>query len=436
MDYSKLVPLNKLTIRKKDNMKLSCTTLIPSASHSYALAVEYVQRWFLSKFQKDYFKTVYIEGKHIFDESRRFTIDQSVRRQNPAVSIVPTIDFSFDREKIDLPLGGFMYDELSSLHTCFFRDFQNGLFIRKVDQLNLLNFTIRVYVDTRAKQLNLWHYMKLAFRVGASQGEYCDIDYSIPEEVMLQLAIDNNFEVDMEKRKIKNVVEFLNYLNKNSAVPFLYKLRCENGRDEFFIRELNQYVHISIPDYLSVDDGDRVGHVYESFPIEMNLALRFPAPQSFIYLSKHPQTLIEGIKMETSEDIVGLYSLKVMDIPPVNEKGWNIYIQTEYLEDKLTDELIINIEELFTISLKEVFKYTIDQFLSPSIFIDIKLYDPDQVLIPYDIDWKSLVITTKDKSRKYQKIVITAYVDQLYLNETIATMNNLTDHRINRSNTQ
>lgn len=434
--YDNLIPLDKILIQKKQNRKLISTALIPSASHSYALAVEYIQNWFLSKFSKDYFKTIYIEGKNIFDESRRFNINDTARRQNPAVAIVPSIDFSFDREKIDLALGGLeLYEEKSTMDTCFFRDYENGLYIKEIDQLNLLNFTIRVYVDTRAKQLNLWHYMKLAFRVGATQGEYVDMDFSIPEELILQLALDTGFEVDMENRKIKKIPEFLQYLNKNSVLPFLYKLRCENGRDEFFIRTTGEYVHIAIPDYLSVDDGDRVGHTYENFPIEMNLALRFPAPQSFVYMSKHPQTIIDGIKMEETDDIIGLYTIKVFDIPVLNEKKWGLYLQTEYIEDEPTIGIDIDFSELFTVTITEVINYTKKQFLSPSMFVDIKLFDTDGNSVPIDIDWDSLRVKIIDKN-KYQKLVIGVYIDNNYLNETIVTMNNSSNIRLNKSETQ
>ena len=434
--YDNLIPLDQILIKRKENKKLISTTLIPSISHSYALAVEYVQKWFLSKFSKDYFKTIYIEGKHIFDESRRFSINDTARRQNPAVAIIPTIDFSFDREKIDLALGGLeMYEEKSTMDTCFFRDYENGLYIKEIDQLNVLNFTIRVYVDTKAKQLNLWHYMKLAFRVGASQGEYIDIDYSIPEELMLQLAIDNAFEVDMENRKIKQVGEFLQYLNKNSALPFLYKLRCENGRDEFFVRASGEYIHIAIPDYLSVEDGDRVGHTYENFPIEMNLTLRFPSPQSFIYMSKHPQSIIDGLKMEDPGDIVGLYTINIIDIPVLNEKKWGLYLQTEYTEDKAMAGIEMDFNELFTLTIKEVIEYTKKQFLSPSIFVDVKLFDVNGNAIPSDIDWDTLKVKIIDEN-EYQKIVIGVYIDNVYLNESVVTMNNSTDNRFNRSKTQ
>ena len=437
--YDNLVPVDRLRLIKKENRKLISTVLVPSASHSYALAVEYIQKWFLSKFSKDYFKTVYIEGKNIFDESRKFTIDKTARRQNPAVAIIPTIDFSFDRDKLDLALGGLeLYEEKSTFDTCFFRDYENKLYIKEIDQLNQLSFTIRVYVDTRAKQLNLWHYMKLAFRVGATQGEYIDMDFSLPEELILQLAIDTNFEVDMENKKVKNPVAFLNYLNKNSLQPILYKLRCENGRDEFFIRAQSKYVHIAIPDYLSVDDGERVGHTYENFPIEMTLTLRFPTPQSYVYMSKSPQTIIDGVRMETSDDIVGLYSIKFIDIPKVNERKWGLYIQTEYLEDKESDTIEMDFNDLIGNELKEVIEYTKEQFLSPKIFIDIKLFDVEGKLIPYNIDWDTLLVTTEpdETERKYQKIAIGVYVDNKYLNESVVTMNNSSNQRFNRSKTQ
>lgn len=435
--YDNLVPLNKVNIFKNDNRRLISTVLIPSASHSYALAVEYVRKWFLDKFSKDYFKTVYIEGKNIFDESRKFTINNTARRQNPAVAIIPSIDFSFDRDKIDLAMGGLeLYEEKSTVDTCFFRDYDNSLFIKEIDQLNSINFTIRTYVDTKAKQLNLFHYMKLAFRTGATQGEYIDMDFSIPEELMIQLAVDTGFEVDMENKKIKHVVEFLNYLNKNSLIPFLYKLRCENGRDEFFIRTQGEYVHISIPDYPSVEDGDRVGHTYENFPIEMNLTLRFPTPQSYVYMSKKPQTVIEGIKMDETDEIAGLYSLKVLDIPYQNEKKWGLYIQSEYLEDKLSNHISMDFNDLFTSSIKDVIKYTQKQFLSPYIFLDIQLFDPDQNKIKCKIDWDSLTVETVDETKEYQKIIIAIYMDNTFVNEAIVTMNNASSSRINKSETQ
>ena len=186
-----------------------------------------------------------------------------------------------------------------------------------------------------------------------------------------------------------------------------------------------------------MDDGDRVGHTYENFPIEMNLALRFPTPQSYVYMSKNPQTIIRGIKMENSESVVGIYALKFIDMPLQNDRGWGLYIQTEYLDDKLVNHLTIDFNSLFTQTLKDVIKYTREQFLSPYIFIDIDLYDVDGVKIKSKIDWNTLIVDTDDDpDRQYQKIAIGVYIDNTYLNESVVTMNNSSSSRMNRSKTQ
>ena len=62
IDYSKLIPLDTPAIFHKENRKLISTVLVPSASHGYALAVEYVKKWFLSysfKFTLDPTKDYY-----------------------------------------------------------------------------------------------------------------------------------------------------------------------------------------------------------------------------------------------------------------------------------------------------------------------------------------------------------------------------------------
>ena len=170
----------------------------------------------------------------------------------------------------------------------------------------------------------------------------------------------------------------------------------------------------------------------------MTLTLRFPTPQSYVYMSKSPQTIIDGVRMETSDDIVGLYSIKFIDIPKVNERKWGLYIQTEYLEDKESDTIEMDFNDLIGNELKEVIEYTKEQFLSPKIFIDIKLFDVEGKLIPYNIDWDTLLVTTEpdETERKYQKIAIGVYVDNKYLNETVVTMNNSSNQRFNRSKTQ
>ena len=64
-DPTTLVPV---TIGQMMNKSLLKNLCVPSASHAYSVAVEFFKNWILGKFDKGYFKTVYIDGRHLFDE--------------------------------------------------------------------------------------------------------------------------------------------------------------------------------------------------------------------------------------------------------------------------------------------------------------------------------------------------------------------------------
>ena len=121
--------------------------------------------------------------------------------------------------------------------------------------------------------------------------------------------------------------------------------------------------------------------------------------------------------------------------PTKQYKKWGLYIQTEYLEDKPISNIKMDFTDLFTISISEVIKYTKEQFISPNIFIDIHLFDIDGNRLESKIDWDTLMVEVVEE-KKYQKIIIGIYVDNNYLNETIVTMNNSANVRINKSETQ
>ena len=251
----KIVNKFDIQLSKKRELKLLSSLVVPSNIHALSISVEYMKKWFLSKFHQDYFKpeSIYIDGKHIFDDMRRFDKTKVIKRTNPALGIFPVPDYTYDRETIDQSLGGLdIYIRRSNYEDSFFKDYDNKLFIQSRFEANLINFTFKVRLDTRAQQIDLFKFMKLAFRVGATQGEYIDMDFHVPLTLMLQLAYDAGFEIDLDNQGIINNIEFLGYLNKRSEVPFLYKLRCINGRDEYFIRIEGLYTHIKATDIISI----------------------------------------------------------------------------------------------------------------------------------------------------------------------------------------
>ena len=73
-----------------DQISLHRNLSTPSTIHGYSLAVEYMKNWFLKQFDDDYFKTVHINGKHVFDDYRRFSKTELLKIEKPAVKKTTT----------------------------------------------------------------------------------------------------------------------------------------------------------------------------------------------------------------------------------------------------------------------------------------------------------------------------------------------------------
>ena len=272
--------------------------------------------------------------------------------------------------------------------------------------------------------MDMYKYIKMACRTGYTQGKDVDMDFHVPYGLMLQLAHDAGFIV--ENNKIKNIISFLNYLNSNSDITFLYKYRCINGKDEFFLRVPNLYVHINVPD-MSADDGEREGQLQNNYGIDMQAAVRFPAPQLFAYYSEHKHMMIE-LKEEV-EDTVSIYSIKLGDNEEFNDKGWRQYLTTEYAEEDKSNPITIDFYELFENSdIGRVINYNNSINISSAVFLDIKIYN-DGEPFEFDIDWKTMKATTKNPPKETISF-ISIYTDLDYMNKTLSTLDDMNKNRL------
>ena len=415
----------EVDIYKEFQTKLFRSLAIPSSVHTYSLCVEYMKNWFLSKFEKDTFKHVHIEGKHVFDDFRNMTKTEMLKRRKPALSIIPSIELDYDDERLDAyPFGGEIYIKRDKLDNCFFKDRSRDAYIGLGMEVHLVNFVFRAKFSTRAQQLDMYRYMKLFFRVGFTQGEDVSMDFHIPYGLMLQLAEDEGFEI--ENNKIKDIVGFLSYINQHSSLPFLYKYRCINGNDEFFVRLNNLYVHIRTPD-ITADEGERIGQLMDNYTIELQAQVRFPAPKFYVYHSKSQHLKINYKKQV--DDVIPAFSVKMIDLPAENEKGWTQYLTTEYQEKDLSKPLEIEFKELFEEGeLGKIIKYNNSIFISSNICIEFKLFNSDKKL-DYEIDWENMVIKCIEVPQDILTF-IAVYVDLDYMNTTIANLEGLEKNRI------
>ena len=415
------------------DIQLNSHLCIPSTVHGYSLAIEYMTDWFLSKFNNNFFKTVYINGKHVFDDWRRENNKDKLKIEKPAVAIVPVVDYDFDRDTLDLYQGGAnVYTRRSTIYDAsFFRDFDKNLFLGIKMQALRMNFGFKVRVKSRAQQLDLFKMMEIYFRVGSTQGERISMDFHIPQEIMLNLAKDAGFEVYQKTSSkgdtlyaVRDIKGFLKYLNSHSLMPFMYKFRTINGNSEFFIRVKDLYVHIANLDKLQLDDGEQEGQLFNNFHIEMASVLTIPIPHFYTYYTNNRIRKEYGRR----DDYSGLYTFKQIEPPNKNEKGWDQYLSTEWVsDDKYIDK--IEFEELLeNKEMKLVIDFTKDTFISPAIFLDIKMYNSFKEL-DIKIDWENFIIYVNQKVNDLTS-QITIYADLEYMNQQLENIFELDKSRL------
>lgn len=406
---------------------------IPSEIHVYSLGVEYMKDWFLSQFDNDYFKTVYINGKHIFDDYRHFNKERLTKQTLiPAVAIIPTVDMAYNRDTVDLKQWGRQSVVRRSRYfdDALVQDYDNNIFLYLFTKAVKMNFTFRVRVQSRAQQIDLANFMKFAFRVGSTQAKNVDYDFHIPKEILLNIAQSAGYELMQDPKtkeiKVKDNIAFLKYLNKRSMYPIFYKMRTINGNSEFFFRMPGLYTHISNLDELTLDDGERVDQIDSRFHIEMNCELTIPAPQYYYYASLNKV----DAKFKQQKMIAGLYEFRNMVSPEKDEHGWRQYLSTEYTDEDRSVK-VVNIKELLEDKgLMWVIQRTLDTFISPKIFINIKAYN-NRSEVPINIDWETFDLKfLNEKDLEVETTDITIYVDLEYVNEQLKVIQEMDQNRM------
>lgn len=412
------------------DIKLNKYISIPSSVHGYSLAIEYMRNWLINTYPKNFFKTVHVGGKHVYDDYRDFKkIQQQVEK--PAIAINPSLNTDYNRENVDLIQGGLdIYTRRSPYYDDrFFYDKGSNLAIGLMFKEIEMPFQIRMRVKSRAQQLDLLEYTKINCRIGSTQTHFIDMDCHVPYDIILSLAIDMGFETikDDDSYHIKDVVSFLNYLNRYSKLPFLYKMRTINGRCEFFIRIKHCHVHISCLEGVQIDDGERQGSLDSNFHLEFNPILRFSVPAIYSYYSMAEHRIMN----KEVGDIKAMYQIISVKPPETNEKGWDQYLTTQWSDETKHINTIHFKELLGNSDLQRVLEHTVSLGLSPSIFMDLKIYNGQQGL-PVYIDWENFTINVnRDVADEVSDIAI--YADLLYINRTLANIDNLTSDRLRES---
>ena len=204
---------------------------------------------------------------------------------------------------------------------------------------------------------------------------------------------------------------------------------------EFFLRVNDIYTHISSKDKLQVDSGERDGKLDFNFHVEMENIVTMPVPAFFV-LSSQDEVKIPIEVKEMDNDMIGLYSINVYEIPPVNERGWNQAAITSYQADK--NETEIDISSLFTGEniLTRTINHDLAIGVSPSRFIEVKAFkDLDlHKNVELEMDWNRRVAITKRPLEDSEILQIVVYYDREYISTLDTEINKYNDKRIGNYN--
>lgn len=441
MDMTNFKPLSIEDFNKVHSKTLYRSICVPSSTQAYSLCIEYMKNWFLSKFPKDTFKSVYMDGKNIYDDFRSLSKLELLKRQKPALTITPSFSWEFNNDNLDsYPYGMELYTQTGRFKNSFFQCEDTKSYMGIGMETMLMGFTFRMKVETRAQQLDMYKFIKLACRVGFSNGEDVDLDFHLPYTLMIQLAKDNGFETQVTvlpdnqgtEETIKNIPGFLRWLNMHSTLPFLYKHRTLNGKNEFFLRMRRMYVYIK-PQDLSADDGEREGQLTNNFGIELRCEVRFPAPKMYAYYSNNAHQLqtVYGAWYQPYGPISTCYTFKGTNIPDKNKYDWPLYMSTTYEDEEAVGNILtVNFAELLEGDMGDCIKDCLSKGLSPAIFCDLIFYNNAEY-ITGKFDWESLTFTSNDKVRS-PGTYIGVYLDNDYVSDFILNKTGY-DNRLQKS---
>lgn len=413
--------------------KLYKSLALPSYVHGYSLAIEFMKNWFLENLPKDYFKVVHINGKHVLDDWKHFN-NYNIKREKPMLAIIPTVDYDFDRDNLDMyGADQNIFLKKSKYQQSFLKDYDNMAFLYMQMRALRMNFTFRARVNSRSEQLDLYNRMELCFRIGATQHREISADFHIPPEIIANIASAVGFDINPKTHRLndKDIIDFLHYVNKHSDLPIMYKMRAINQKPEFFVRVKDLYTHISTKDKLVMDDGEREGTLDTNFNIEMNAVLTIPIPHFFVYFNQKP--LVEHIEVnEPDKNTIGIYTINTFEIPPKNSLGWGQVAITDYAADANEESIDISSILKGSGNVSKVIDSSVALGINPSAFMDVQLFHSldKSMKINITMDFENSIIHIINPPEESEVLHIAIYADKDYINNAMINMENYHDDRI------
>lgn len=423
-----------IAIHKSLSKNLKTNLIVAPQYQAFSLAIEYMSKWFYSKFDKNFFHHKFLDASHILDQFRTLRTRDLIVVNKPSAHIAVDEDSNFNRNNIDLyNLGATLYTNRGSIQDSFFKDREKNVYITFVPRQIKLTFSFSIRLATKAQQDDVASICEMVFRAGGSQKHYIDADFPVPKELIGQLACDLGFCNEDNKY---DVYQMLHYLNQRSRFAFLYKFNTATSTMDYYIRIPHFLVHIITSqiqkDRMIMKNMSATDHI-----IRFSCDVRFPALKFFAYYSMIERQSISSItRLDKRSFLFGITNL--CNIPPKNDKGWQWDFRSDYTLD--TKEELYRFEHKLPISIElsniggellDTILYTKNLALNPSVFMEIKAFNYLRY-IPSDIDWCNMRLNLLEPLES-KEIYLFFYIDKEYLHNSMRILKRYDEYRMRYS---
>lgn len=391
-------------------------SLMGSMSHTYGNVLAWVQNYVLDIMPKDTFKTIHVNSK-IAHRQIRSTSHEFLKKARPMIIFRPRIaGIDEDRFLKGTPLIERQTDIYSTYGGTslqpFFEDVNNDLCIKFQQNRSILYVDVIMVFSTLMNQIDYVHYLQNAVRWDHPFMNKTYLESFIPQE-MLKIVSDITDTPLYDKDG--STKTFLTYLEQNCDTPVTYKLQGSSGTKEFY-----RYYPASIETTFSGldwDDGEKVGHIMNSYQISFNIKLEFYSTGLYyIFSDKIHDLNLPTINMDNSK-IIPIFTDVITKEDLNLQPGWHLFNKASCRLEKEYDR--ININELLNNSIRAVIKYHRDNGLPLVEFLDIKIREQGRLLQEckdYKIDYDRMEVYFNNRSTYFTyRILVCINVE--YINE-------------------
>ena len=419
----KLIEVNVSDILRTTKKELKYGLFVPGRLDGISLLVEYMYKWFLSKFggeKSNFFKAINLDGADPLDMLKMWKTKDWIKRPRPKLSVIPKPDIKFNMDNLDDDFNSIIgyINRTTDDNACFFRDLDNNVYLDVKFRLTKVDMSYKIMVGQRGAQYDIYDRMYMACRVGKTLTMYANVDYLVPTSLIQHLAKDLHFQVDERGMPVDHV-KFLEYMNSHSAFPFLYKLRGVTREWEFYVRLNDMMIHVRDIE-ADLDEGNKLGMITTDYVVEMKCTATMPAPRFFVYYTSGELEQVITQDRNNNEFIADLVS---PIISSKNESQWPIFLDGTFELDNVGEILKLNLYDMFQESNKgtkndmlDTIEYCRLRRISPEVFMEIKVIADGKEESVY-IDWNKMTLRSRHPIMS-KKCTIIVYVDLQFVHHS------------------